>query len=178
MLTGKRLLTAGGLMRISSMRSVIAAISISSIIALAPLISSESAQASTLCGTVGIYTACGTAQGVSNSLIAYMKYLTAGIIQNDSDIQQKNSSSGYQSALNQLSRYVYRPTSAQQGLLNMFPAEAGDFRNAIIDEPFTREAENTTYYEGTTMNANVAWLATPSQLLGSLDEFMFDLAAA
>jgi|GEM_PF-6102607 len=162
-----------------AIRNIAFAFSFASVVALVPLIPAGSAQALvTGCGTVGPYTTCGTPSAVTNSLINYVKFLTAGIITKDNIIQQQHSAKGYQAALNQLQKNVYRPTANEQTYLNVFTTLAGVFRNAQIDLPYTYAVETTDWYNPTLTNPSTIWAELPIDIANNCLDFMVTLAAA
>lgn len=160
-------------------RTFMAGIAIAAAVTVVPL---SSAGASTLyvneCGTVGNLTICGTPDYVFGQLTSYMYYLTAGIITQDSILQMQNSAPGYQSDLNQLSLYVYNPTSTESTDLNLFNTEAGVFRNAQIDLPYTYTIATTDFYNATLTNPSTVWGELPVNWTLQCDEELADLAGA
>jgi hypothetical protein len=161
------------------MRNLVIALSIASVVALTPAITAGASTSIIYgCGTVGPYTSCGNPAYVSNQLINFVMYLSAGIIQSDNPSQQVNSSNGYQTALNQLMANVYQPNSTQQTYLNLFPALAGMFRNAVNSSPYTYADEYTAWYDPTSTNPSTIWAALPPSIANTCMDYIFELAAA
>ena len=166
-------------LKMPTMRKIAIAVSMTSMIALVPAVSAgASTQILYGCGTVGTYTACGNPAYVSNQLINFVMYLSAGIVTQDSATQQENSSTGYQVALNQLNGNVYQPSPTQQTYLNLFPTLTGLFRNAVIDLPYTFAEEDTAWYDPTSTNASTIWGELPANIAVTCQDYLFELATA